>query len=155
MTFLTRAAVGALLLGVSACATAGSGYLDPTAAPSYGQVTLNAGFTPDPYLVDVVAGGDLDASSLGSGCAGGIASSPDFRVTYRAGSYPLSFAAISGADTTLVINGPDGQYHCDDDSGGDGDPFITFSNPQSGVYDIWVGVYDGGTADAVLYVSEE
>ncbi|MES2834187.1 MAG: peptidase S1 [Pseudomonadota bacterium] len=153
MTFLKRAAMGALLLGVSACATAG--YLDPTAAPAFGQATLSAGFTPDPYLVDIVAGGDLDASSLGAGCAGGIASSPDFRVTYRAGAYPLSFAAISGSDTTLVINGPDGQYHCDDDSGGEGDPFISFTRPQSGVYDIWVGVYGGGTADAVLYVSEE
>lgn len=155
MNILKRAAAAAMLLGVSACATAGGGYLDPTAAPSFGQVTLSAGFTPDPYLVDVVVGGDLDAASLGSGCAGGIASSLDFRLTYRAGGYPISFAAISGADTTLVINGPDGQYYCDDDSGGDGDPFISFTRPQSGVYDIWVGVYGGGTADAVLYVSEE
>lgn len=154
MNTIRLAATAAISLGLGACATAG-GQLDPFATPTYGQVTLNAGFTPDPYLADVVAGGTLDASGLGGGCTGAIASSPDFRLTYRAGSYPLSFAAISGSDTTLVINGPDGQYHCDDDSGGDGDPFISFSRPQSGVYDIWVGVYGGGTADAVLYISEE
>lgn len=148
------AAVAVMLLGTAACA-GGSGYLDPTAAPSFGQVTLSAGFTPDPYTVEIVAGGDLDASSLGGGCVGGIAGVPDFRLTYRAGDYPLSFAAISGVDATLVINGPDGRYYCDDDSGGEGDPFLTFDRPQSGVYDVWVGVFDGGTADAILYISEE
>jgi hypothetical protein len=152
MNILKGAAMAALLLGTGACAT--SGYLDPAAPPSFGQVTLNAGFTPDPYAVNLVAGGDLDAASLGSNCAGGIASSPDFRLTYRAGDLPLALYALSGTDTTLVVNGPDGQYYCDDDGRGDSDPLIVFRRPQAGVYDIWVGVYGGGTAAATLYITE-
>jgi hypothetical protein len=155
MNTLKRAIAAILLAGLGACATAGTGYLDPSGPPSFGQVTLSAGFTPDPYVVNVVAGGDLDADSLGPGCAGAIASTPDFRLTYRAGDYPLSIFALSSTDTTLVVNGPDGEYHCDDDGRGDNDPLIRFSRPQPGVYDIWIGVYGGGTADATLYISEQ
>lgn len=154
MNAIRFAAIWALALATGACAT--GGYLDPTATPSFGERVLRAGFTPDPLLVDITAGGDLDASSLGGACSGAIAPTPDYRVTYTAGSYPLTFAAVGGGeDLTLVINGPDGEYYCDDDSGGDSDPLVRFSRPASGVYDIWVGVYSGGTADSVLYISEE
>jgi len=154
MRTVRLAALCTLVLATGACAT--SGYLDPSGAPTFGQRVLRAGFTPDPLLVEITAGGDLDASSLGGDCAGAIAPTPDYRVTYTAGSYPLSFAAVGGsADLTLVINGPDGEYYCDDDSGGDSDPLITFTRPASGVYDIWVGVYSGGSAESVLYITEE
>ena len=62
----------------------------------------------------------------------------------------------SPTDTTLAVNLPDGRWVCDDDSGEGTDPLVTFSNPESGNYNIWVGAY--GSNDnygrAVLYVTE-
>ena len=41
------------------------------------------------------------------------------------------------------------------DSGGDADPAFKFDDPQSGVYDIWIGVYgEAATAEATLTISE-
>ena len=125
--------------------------------PNFGSVRLSAGFTPDPYVVEVTAGGSIDAfleTPLPVECVGKISDAPDFRVTSTAGSFPLVFRTISTEDTTLVINGPDTSWSCDDDSFGDGDAEVTFRRPRSGVYDIWVGTYGEDTIDAVLIITE-
>src|SRR5215217_3086723 len=95
---------------------------DITAPARYGSVTLSSGFTPDPYRVELTAGGSIDASALGSPCRGSVAREPDFEVTYTAGSLPLYFYVNASADTTLVVNGPDSQWYCDDDSNGGVNP---------------------------------
>lgn len=146
------AAAAALLLTTSACVS--DGYIDPMLPPSYGTVTLNAGFRDDPHQVEIVAGGDMDASAIGGECVGYIASAPDYRLIYRAGEHPLTIEAEGEEDLTLVVSGPDGGWHCDDDSAGYTDPRIRFRNPQSGQYDIWIGVFDGGTAASILSVTE-
>ena len=121
---------------------------------NYGSITLNSGFTPDPYRVNVRSGGRISASNISSGCAGTISDAPDFELTYNAGSLPLVFRTSSDRDTTLIINGPDGQWYCDDD-GGDGlNAQISFSKPQSGTYDVWVGSYGDGIHDAQLQITE-
>ncbi len=132
-----------------------TGYPDASLPASYGSTTLRGGFTPDPHRVSLTAGGSLDAAQLGSGCVGRIAGPPDYEVTYRATSYDLTFGVNSDTDTTLVINGPDGRWYCDDD-GADAafNPLIRFDNPQSGTYDIWVGTFGENTASAELYISE-
>lgn len=117
---------------------------DYSLSPTYGGVGLTAGFAPDPYTVGVVAGGRTPASNVGS-CAGWIASAPDFRLNYSAGGFPLTIFAVAGQDSTLVINAPNGRWYCDDDSGGNLNPSITWSSPMSGQYDIWVGTYAQGT----------
>lgn len=122
---------------------------------TYGEIRLNVGFTPDPYTVNVQAGGGIDGSRLPGACTGYIAAAPDFEVTYSAGSLPLAFRTVSGTDTTLIINGPDGSWYCDDDSYGDGDAEVRFNRPQSGTYDIWVGKFgSSGTAPARLLITE-
>lgn len=121
---------------------------------NYGEVHLNAGFTPDPHRVQMMAGGSVNGSVLPGSCVGNISDAPDYQITYSAGSFPLVFRTLSQADTTLIINGPNGQWYCDDDSYGDGDAEVRFSRPQSGVYDIWVGVFSGGTAPATLLITE-
>jgi hypothetical protein len=121
---------------------------------TYGEIVLNSGFTPDPWVVQVDAGGNLDASGIGNPCRGAIADAPDFQLTYNAGSLPLVFRTRSGVDTTLVVNGADGRWYCDDDSGGGLNAQVFFSRPQSGVYDIWVGTYGGGVAPAQLLITE-
>lgn len=123
--------------------------------PNAGQVTLSSGFTPDPFTVQVLAGGNQDGNRLPGACTGWISDAPDFRVTYRAGRLPLAFQTVSGTDTTLVINDPNGNWACDDDSFGDGDAQVVFRRPASGVYDVWVGTFSrGGTASATLGITE-
>jgi len=124
---------------------------------NYGEISLRAGFTPDPYRVSMSAGGGIDAyadTPLPAACVGNITDAPDFEVTYSAGSLPLVFRTVSSRDTTLIINGPDGSWSCDDDSFGDGDAEVRFNRPQSGTYDIWVGTFGGGTAPATLLITE-
>ena len=123
--------------------------------PSFGEVSLEAGFEKDPRSVKIVSGGEIDASALGGACVGFLAEAPDVRLQYEAGLLPLRLFVQSAGDTTLVVNGPDGQWYCDDDSWGDVDPLISFSEPQSGQYDIWVDSFESqSNLDAVLGITE-
>lgn len=169
MRFLV--AIGALAaLGLAGCATDpygyyggagygggyGGGYGSPNASldATYGNVYLQAGFDEDPYTIDLAAGGTVNAASAASGCEGIVAVAPDVQLTYDAGGYNLTIRTSAGVDTTLLINGPDGRWYCDDDSGGGTDAAFTFYNPQTGVYDIWVGVYSGANAPAQVLITE-
>jgi hypothetical protein len=124
--------------------------------PTYGSTSLSAGFTPDPYVVSLQSGGPYDSSTyISSSCRGFIAQAPDYRLSYNAGSWPLILSVDSAADTTLVVNGPDGQWYCDDDSGNGLNPSLRWNNPPSGQYDIYIGTYgDAGLRDALLSISE-
>ena len=151
---LTRLAAGVAALALAAVAGTAVAQ-DTSASPVSGSVTLNAGFDPDPYRVSVTPGGSIDAQSeVSSQCRGYISNAADFELTYRAGNWPLIIEVEASADTTLVINGPDGQWYCDDDSGDGSNPRIRFGNPQGGVYDIWVGTYSGGLASGTLLITE-
>ena len=126
------------------------------ATPNYGTLNLRSGFTPDPSVVRVQSGGSLDARTIDSSCAGFITAAPDVRLVYSAGSLPLIISVASGADTTLVVNGPDGRWYCDDDGGVNGmNPSVRFNHPASGRYEIWVGTYGrAALRDARLNISE-
>ena len=129
---------------------------DINGTPNYGTVTLRTGFTPDPRVVRVQSGGTLDASRVAANCAGFVTAAPDVRLVYEAGSLPLIISVASGSDTTLVVNGPDGRWYCDDDGGVNGlNPAIRFAHPASGRYEIWVGTYGrAALQDARLNISE-
>lgn len=128
---------------------------DRGADPSYGTVNLDAGFLPDPHRISLSSGGKTEASNLGSPCTGMIANAPDVRLVYSAGSSPLIISVNSDSDTTLVVNAPDGQWYCDDDSGEGVNPSVRFSKPMSGSYEIWVGTYSGSDfRPATLDISE-
>jgi hypothetical protein len=126
------------------------------ATPNYGTLNLRSGFTPDPSVVALQSGGNIDARGIDSACAGFITAAPDVRLVYSAGSLPLIISVAARADTTLVINGPDGRWYCDDDGGVNGmNPSVRFNHPASGRYEIWVGTYGGATLqNARLHVSE-
>ena len=115
---------------------------DVSMEPTFGTLNLMTGYMPDPAVIPMIAGGDIDASSLGDTCNGYIAEAPDFRVNYEAG-------------TSFPLNAADGSWHCNDDSGNGLNPAVSFTSPPSGQYDIWVGVYsEAATAPAGLYISE-
>lgn len=130
---------------------------DANADANYGEITLSAGFTPDPALLSLSAGGSLSASARFSGCTGYISAEPDVRLYWNGsskGSPNLKISAVSNADTTLIVNGPDGKWYCDDDSGDDSNPLVNLT-PMNGRYEIWVGTYsDGQLKRAVLSISE-
>ncbi len=123
--------------------------------PSYGSVSLNAGFMPDPRTRTVQAGGNVRINPAGD-CPGGgyVANAPDYRLNYRAGGYALSFYVRAPGDTLLLINDPQGRWFCNDDYSGL-DPALRFGNPASGQYDIWVGTYGRNRVrNATLYITE-
>jgi len=148
-----RAAGCATLLAMLAAGPALSQEIG--ARPTFADLNLSSGFTPDPYTVRLTAGGTIDAArTRGGSCVGKIASAPDIRLTYTAGSLPINIKAISSEDTTLVINGPDGSWYCDDDSGGGHNPMFHLSRPTTGVYEIWVGTYGDTPVQATVQITE-
>lgn len=131
---------------------------DFEAEPLSGTVRLSPGFMPDPHLVSLMAGGTVDASSKFEDCRGYISNAPDVRMFWDATSKSglnIRISALSNSDTTLVVNGPDGRWYCDDDSGEDGANPLVELVPVAGRYEIWVGTYSQGDLKrAVLGISE-
>ena len=138
--------------GVAKSVAAASAYPDYTLEPAFGSVSLRGGFTPDPYVVEVLVGGEVSASdalmpvTIGQAgdrrCRGRIAEAPDFRLQFEAGgTLPLIIRVDADFDSTLVVNGPDGTWYCDDDSGPGVQASLQWDRPLSGQYDIWVGAY--------------
>ncbi|PZO02654.1 MAG: peptidase S1 [Alphaproteobacteria bacterium] len=121
---------------------------------TYGEVRLNSGFAPDPHRVSLTAGGSIQASSAAQDCSGMVAAAPDYQITYSAGSLPLVIRTDSSTDTTLLVNGPGGEWYCDDDSGDGSNAQVRLNKPASGVYDIWVGTFGSSTASASLLITE-
>lgn len=136
-----------VVMAALACVATPTVAQNTSASPTYGTYSLSGGFNPDPMNIRVSSGGNINASKLGNGCTGFIANAPDVRLNYKPGSLPLIISVNSNADTSLVINLPNGDWLCDDDSGnGALNPSITLRNVQSGQYDVWVGTY--GETDA-------
>jgi|GEM_PF-158372 hypothetical protein len=134
-----------------------SSTLNLSATPNYGSVALDSGFVPDPFEVDITSGGSISAAeAVSNSCRGYVTSAPDFRIDYDAGSFDnLYFYVEADDDTTLIINAADGDWYCDDDSGEGLNPLINIANPDSGIYDIWVGSYaEDEFISSTLFISE-
>jgi hypothetical protein len=124
--------------------------------PAFGDVSLSSGFTPDPYRINLNAGGEINASqALGGECTGFIADPPDFNLHYNASSFPLVMSVAARSDTSLIIKGPDNRWFCDDGVADDSGPTVHVATPASGTYNIWVGAFDGTKSTAAtLSISE-
>ncbi|MDT8367806.1 MAG: hypothetical protein RQ745_01260 [Longimicrobiales bacterium] len=123
---------------------------------NFGRATLSPGFSPDPWTVSIVSGGSLDVRGmeLGAACVGYATARPDYILDYTAGGSLLHLYVEGEGDTALVINDPDGNWWCDDDTEGL-DPRVTFKAPPNGQYDIWVASYSSGTSiSGVLGITE-
>jgi len=126
---------------------------NPELKPNFGSKKLTAGFTPDPFEVRIVAGGNVQSDK--GNLKQWVSRSPDFVLDYTAGSFPLTIHAKSKDDTTLLVNLPDGSWLADDDSGGFPNPLIKIQRPRSGRYAIWLGtLQEGKSANATLYITE-
>lgn len=154
MTMLYRAAAAAALLALAA-GPAQAQNVNTRADGAYGSVTLDAGFTPDPYMVSVAAGGPVDASRLGEGCVGMIPERASFTLNYRAGDqWPLYISAVSDSDAVIAVRAPNGQWSCNDDTNGL-NPAVHFESPRAGRYQIYVGTFGGDeSVVAIVQISE-
>ncbi len=173
---LAAVASAAMLMPVHTTAQ-GRNPLRISARANFGGGRLTTGFTPDPWSFPLTAGGGatgIDVSGLGltdseshQSCGRAfVTRNPDFHFTFVAGqSFPMvRFYVVTdnGADATLLINQPNGQWRCNDDHGHSEwgaehhlMPAIDFHNPQSGRYDIFVGSYDNSSHNpAHLFVTE-
>ncbi|MEQ1818640.1 MAG: hypothetical protein ABL871_08515 [Terricaulis sp.] len=129
--------------------------IQSNAQGTFGTVNLVSGFTPDPHVTTVNAGGPIDVSTVSDNCRGFIAERPSFTLNFRKGELPLYIGVVADDDTTLVVRSPNGQWMCDDDSGDNLNPVISWSNPRNGRYQIWVGRFGSSDlAPANLYISE-
>ena len=141
---------------VSPTPTTASGSLNFALPAVFGSTSLTSGFVPDPFFVGITAGGPVGASYLGGGCTGFATSAPSFSVNYTSGAFPtLRFYFVGSGDTTMIINGPNASFFCNDDSFGTVDPTIDFNTPSSGRYDVWIATFSqGANVGGTLYVTE-
>ena len=122
--------------------------------PGFGSVTLTPDELSEPYFSELISGGSVDVAYLGENCIGYAATNPDFRIQLSdnmTGLNILFFAGDESSDTTLIVNSPNGEWHCNDDLSMDSrNPGMMFSAAPAGQYDVWVGSYDRD--DSVLGV---
>ncbi len=122
---------------------------------NFGTITLATGFMPDPQTASGTSGGPTAANTLDPNCNGYVTGgTPDHILVAQTAFSNLRVMARSDADTTLVIQKPDGSYVCNDDSSEGFNPLIAAEFP-AGTYKIWVGSYEQGTnSPYTLGVSE-
>lgn len=140
-----------VLVMIPAVVSAQKASLDPAADPNYGTWPL-ADY-PDPFILTVDAGGDVNAAEadLGATCAGFVTTNPDIVLEFNGGSLFRAFFASTG-DTTLVMALPDGTFLCNDDMVGT-NPVIDVNDAPAGNYALWIGTYGGGLQPGHLVVT--
>jgi hypothetical protein len=128
------------------------GQLSASAPPAFGSHSLPA----DGYFeVAVSLSGTASAYDIAGGeCTGQIdPSRPDIVLNLGAAEESLAIGVVSDVDTTLVVQAPDGQVYCNDDTYGF-DPEVSLTNAMAGDWAVWAGVYSGtGGESAVIEVS--
>ena len=115
-------------------------------------VELTGGFGPDSHNVTAYAGGDIDAASIAGGCVGMVGEGDQVTLSFTAYGGPLIITAYSEADTSLVVNGPDGRWYCNDDTDGL-NPQVRWNTARSGVYNIRVGAVSGSAQGVPVVVA--
>ncbi len=124
---------------------------DVSATPIGGDISLEAGFSPDPYTQSITLSGSYDLSEMGY--SGFVSLEPTFDFYYTPGTYPLTIRAESDTDTVILINAPNGEWYFSDDLEGM-NPGVVFEDPEDGLYNIWIGTYSNESGSATLVITE-
>jgi hypothetical protein len=146
-TLPTYAAVAVLLLAGPALAQ------DASLTPANGAIALSASSLSEPHTLSVAVGGDTDASTLSSGCAGQITPAATTHLNFTAGQAPLTIRASSANVPGLMVVTPDGSLFCAVSDNG-ANPTLRFGAPQSGRYAIWVASESGVTSAQLTFSGE-
>ena len=150
---IAKWAAVSVLFGASALGASPVFAQDYTEPASYGDFVLSG--PGQSHAIELLAGGDIDATTLGGACVGRIANAPDVQLEIQSSGAPVTFRIESTGDSTLAINTANGEWVCDDDSAGNLDALVTINNPTTGIYDIWVGdLAEEGYSEATLTVSQ-
>jgi S1-C subfamily serine protease len=114
--------------------------------PAFGEREIAAGFLPDPFSISVIASGSIRLEEdviPGICCKGYVPEAPCYRFKWSGKTPALNIFFIADDpddDAILVINSPDGNWHCNDDAHKDTfNPVVRFNDPGEGQYDIWIG----------------
>ncbi len=142
-----------------------SGTLDYEADPLYGFADLQRGFSPDPHIVGVGAGGAFDTAQINLAC-GFTTEAPAFGFHLYGGAsegflriyfLPSGATSDSGINIGLVVHTPDQQWLCAEASSSPGGsaPVVDFEFAPSGTYTIWVGMPQSDVyAPGMLYITQ-
>lgn len=110
-----------------------------------GIASLQAGFSPDPFTLNTLAGGEIDAVYLGEGCRGFATSQSQLTLEWTGTTNQLRVLFIANTpsdDSTLLMRHPDGSWSCNDDANGNTrNPMLVFSDLQEGTHHIWLGSF--------------
>ncbi|MHB8808039.1 MAG: hypothetical protein ACYC59_10730 [Anaerolineaceae bacterium] len=135
--------------------------LDYEVDPLYGLADLQRGFTPDPYIVGVGAGGTFDTSVMDLAC-GFTTDSPTFAFSLSGGASE-GFLRIyfvpsdDGMNAKLIVHTPDQEWICIDNSSisSGASPVLDIEYAPSGGYTIWVGMQESDVyAPGMLYITQ-
>ncbi|RJQ43733.1 MAG: hypothetical protein C4545_02535 [Anaerolineaceae bacterium] len=135
--------------------------LDYEVDPLYGLADLQRGFSPDPYIVGVGAGGTFDTSVMNLAC-GFTTDAPTF-VFNLSGGASEGFLRIyfvssdDGMDTRLIVHTPNQEWICKDNSSNSSGagPVLDIEYAASGKYTIWVGMPQSDAyAPGMLFITE-
>jgi hypothetical protein len=111
--------------------------LSVTSAPTLGVLPLSG---PSSAATRAgIAGGLVDAHTLGNNCRGFIPAAP--HLVLSAVDYRRVVLATAGThDLTMVVRDASGTFHCDDDSGGSMQPRVE-ATLSPGNHQVWIGTY--------------
>ena len=119
--------------------------------PLAGRLSLEAGFSPEPFTRETTLEGRF---GFGDSYNGFFTEAPTFSLNYTAGPQPLTILNESDhVDTVMLIYTPEGQWEYNDDFDGL-NAGIRFDSPVSGEYLIWMGSYSRAPSSGRLLVSE-
>jgi hypothetical protein len=126
---------------------------------TFTSATISPKFTPDPMVLEGVAGGNQPAKDIAGAaetptgaCLGFVDGQPNHSLELKAFFNYLSIVADGSVDTTIVIKGPGGTW-CNDDYQGKNAGVSGQWLPGS--YNIWVGDYNKDKASTYkLKISE-
>ena len=138
-----------------------SGVLDYEVDPLYGLFNLQRGFSPDPHVVGVGAGGTMDTSAYNLAC-GYTTEAPTLAFTLSGGASEgfLRIYFVSSdnrTDTKLIVHTPNQEWICKDNSSNNSGagPVIDFEYAVSGKYSVWVGMpHSEVYAPGMLFITQ-
>ncbi len=155
MTFPTMS-LRPMIFGLAAL-MAGGAATSAAACPDWRMTGAPLSYTADdlwvPQSTGVVAGGNVSISSCpGVPGNGYVITQPDFDLSFTDNSAQrdLELRVQGTCDTILLVNDANGQWHFDDDSGGEFNPRLRLLAAPAGSYDIWVGTYGPSTCQSTL-----
>lgn len=116
--------------------------IEPDGPPVNGTFSLSPGFTDHSARID--AGGSQQVNAvggLGPNCTGYVnPNGPGVRIELTGTLPELVLASCANTDTTLIVRGPDGTWHCNDDAEGT-NPVVRVPRAAAGTWDVFAGTF--------------